>query len=62
MAVRLTLGSDVANIVERLSALEVDKVADREGLRDLLYKLDAIDLRVRDLVYVVESFIEKEVG
>ena len=62
MAVRLALGSDVANIVERLSALEVDGELEREDLRKLLYALDAIDLRVRDLVYVVESFLEKEVG
>jgi hypothetical protein len=60
VAVRLSLGSDVTNIVERLSALDVDGDFDRERLRALLYELDAIDLRVRDLLYVVESFLEKE--
>lgn len=60
MAVKLGLGSDVANIVERLSALDVDGDFDKQRLRVLLYELDAIDLRVRDLLYVVESFLERE--
>jgi hypothetical protein len=40
--------------------LDVDGDFDRERLRALLYELDAIDLRVRDLLYVVESFLYRE--
>jgi hypothetical protein len=62
MAVKLGLGSDVANIVERLSVLDADGDLNREQLRALLYELDAIELRVKDLVYVVESYLDlKEV-
>jgi hypothetical protein len=64
MAVKLgyKFRADVFSLAERMSALEVDGDLEREDLRKLLYALDAIDLRVRDLVYVVETYLDKEVG